>query len=86
MGRETGRIGADMIKKYVQNIPEYIFYVVGSPAMVERAKAMLTEMNISEENIKGEQFTSYYFLCLRAAAITISNKFCLQKLVISYLI
>lgn len=56
---ETGRIGENMIKKYVQNISESIFYVVGPPAMVESTKQMLLETNISLENIKVEQFTGY---------------------------
>lgn len=56
---QTGRIDADMIKKYVQNISDSMFYLVGPPAMVEGTKKILTEMSITEENIKVEQFTGY---------------------------
>src|SRR5581483_441264 len=56
---ETGRISDTMIKKYVSNVMDAIYYVVGPPAMLEGMKKVLLDMEIKEENIKVEQFTGY---------------------------
>jgi ferredoxin-NADP reductase len=56
---ETGRISEDMIKKYLMNISQSIFYIVGSPLMVEGTRQMLEDMHVPNEQIKTEQFTGY---------------------------
>lgn len=56
---QTGRISPEMINKYVKDIPNNVFYVVGPPPMVDGTKAMLNAMRIPEDNFKTEQFTGY---------------------------
>ncbi len=56
---ETGRISEKLIKKYVLDIFDVLFYVVGPPSLEEGIKSLLTNMKISEENILTEQFTGY---------------------------
>lgn len=56
---ETGRISDTMIKKYVADISQCIFYIVGPPSMVEGTQKLLEEMNIPNEHVKTEQFSGY---------------------------
>src|SRR6266404_139538 len=53
---ETGRISEELIKKYVPDSINVVFYVVGPPPMEEATKTMLNEMQIESENILTEQF------------------------------
>ncbi len=54
-----GRISEELIKKYIPDITNSIFYVVGPPSMEEATKTLLNEMHITSENILTEQFTGY---------------------------
>ncbi|HSX09323.1 MAG TPA: FAD-dependent oxidoreductase [Candidatus Saccharimonadales bacterium] len=56
---QTGRISEELIKKYVNDIPTSIFYIVGPPSMVEEIQTLLKKMNVPNKNIKTEQFTGY---------------------------
>jgi len=56
---QTGRISEELIKKYVNDIPTSIFYIVGPPPMVEGIQTLLKKMNVLNKNIKTEQFTGY---------------------------
>jgi ferredoxin-NADP reductase len=56
---EIGRISDVMIKKYVKNIPNSIFYIVGPPPMVEGTQKVLADMNIPNDHVKTEQFSGY---------------------------
>lgn len=56
---ETGFITDSMIKKYISDIHAPIYYVCGSPAMVESLKQTLLEMGIDTEKIKVEDFPGY---------------------------
>lgn len=56
---ETGRISADMIKKYVFDVLQPLYYIVGPPKMVEAMEMIVKEMNVSIEQIKKEQFVGY---------------------------
>lgn len=56
---ETGRISEEMIKKYVPDIPNSIFYVIGPPPMVDDAKTLLHEMHLPEIQFRTEAFTGY---------------------------
>jgi len=56
---EIGRISEVLIKKYVPDIVDTLFYVVGPPAMEEATTKMLKDMKIEEENILTEAFTGY---------------------------
>jgi len=53
---ETGFITHTLIKKYIPDISLPIYYVCGSPAMVNALKETLLEMGINEEKIKIEDF------------------------------
>lgn len=56
---EKGRISAEMIKKYVPNVFEPLYYVVGPPKMVEAIEEIVKEMGVPIEQIKKEQFVGY---------------------------
>jgi ferredoxin-NADP reductase len=57
---EKGRITKEIIEKYVSELGDSVFYVVGPPAFVEAMKATLNkEMFILEENIITENFNGY---------------------------
>lgn len=56
---ETGRMSKNMIKKYINDISQCIFYIVGPPPMVEGTQKLLEDMKISSENIRTEQFSGY---------------------------
>ena len=56
---ERGFINAEMIKKYVSDINNAIFYLCGPPAMVDALKQVLLAMNIAQENIRYELFAGY---------------------------
>ncbi len=56
---ETGRITGEMIKKYLLNINGPIYYLTGTPAMVADIRKLLADMNISEDDIRFEEFAGY---------------------------
>lgn len=56
---ETGRISAEMIKKYVQNVLQPLYYIVGPPKMAEAMEGIVKEMGVPMEQIKKEQFVGY---------------------------
>lgn len=56
---EKGRISQEIIKKYVSDIPNALFYVVGPPPMQEATTKLLKDMQIAEDNILTEAFTGY---------------------------
>jgi predicted CoA-substrate-specific enzyme activase len=54
---ETGRIDIDMIKKYIKNPDNILYYIVGLPQMVHSISNILTnELKIKKENIRIELF------------------------------
>jgi ferredoxin-NADP reductase len=56
---ETGFVTHTMIKKYIPDLNQPIFYVCGSPAMVASLHETLLEMGIEKERIKVEDFPGY---------------------------
>lgn len=54
-----GRIDEAMIKEYVNDIANAVFYIAGPPSMVEALSAVVKGMGVSEEHIKTERFTGY---------------------------
>jgi ferredoxin-NADP reductase len=56
---EKGRITEEMIKKYVPDVTNPLFYVVGPPPMEEATTKLLKDMKIPEQNILTEAFTGY---------------------------
>ena len=55
----TGRISAELIKKYVPDIVSPLYYIVGPPPMVEATVQMVGEMVVPEEHILQEHFSGY---------------------------
>jgi ferredoxin-NADP reductase len=55
----TGRISADMIKKYMPDYMDRAFYISGPTKMVDSMLTLLKEMSIPEEQIKKEFFPGY---------------------------
>jgi ferredoxin-NADP reductase len=55
----TGPISAQMLRKYIDNLQDPIYYVAGPPGMVSGALQTLVEVAISEENIRIEHFCGY---------------------------
>jgi len=56
---ETGRITAEMVKKYVKDLPNCIFYTAGPPAMVSAIIKLVEDAGVPESQIKSEDFDGY---------------------------
>ncbi|HEX7368224.1 MAG TPA: FAD-dependent oxidoreductase [Candidatus Saccharimonadales bacterium] len=57
---ETGRIDAGMVKKYVSDFENTIFYLAGPPGMVKAMRTLLVdELKADEDNIRTEEFDGY---------------------------
>lgn len=56
---EKGRIDSQLVKKYLSDYENKLFFVSGPPAMVEATKKELLSLGIKEENLKSENFTGY---------------------------
>ncbi len=56
-GEERGRITAEVIKKYLPEWPESLYYVIGAPAFADAMKVLLSDIGIAEENIHIDPFS-----------------------------
>jgi ferredoxin-NADP reductase len=57
---ERGLINAELIKKYVADFDNTIFYLAGPPGMVKAMRSILVdELKTDEDNIKTEEFDGY---------------------------
>lgn len=56
---ETGYITHTMLKKYIPDLTQPIYYICGSPAMVTTLQETLLEMDINPEKIRVEDFPGY---------------------------
>lgn len=56
---ETGRISETVLKKYLTDIHNPTYYIIGPPAMVASTKKLLKDLSISEEKIITEEFIDY---------------------------
>lgn len=56
---ETGRISEALIKKYLPNFIEHLYYIVGPPAMVVAIEEVVKNMGIEGNKIFIENFTGY---------------------------
>lgn len=56
---ETGRISADLIKKYAPDFMNSLFYISGPPPMVDGMLELVKEMGVSDEQVKKEKFVGY---------------------------
>lgn len=58
-GGYKGYIDAEMIKKEIPEYSQTVFYICGSPAMVQAMENLLKALNVSAENVKKENFAGY---------------------------
>ena len=56
---ETGYITIKMVKKYIQNLEEPVYYIAGPPVMVGAMRTMLEEAGIGTSSIHTEDFLGY---------------------------
>lgn len=56
---ESGKVTAEMIKKYVADPENAFFSMAGPPAMVEAMTAILDELDVPDEYRKAEDFSGY---------------------------
>jgi glycine betaine catabolism B len=56
----TGRINGKMIKDVVPDYIDRIFFIVGPKPMVDTMKSTLSEIGLSEKQVKYEYFTGYF--------------------------
>ena len=53
---ETGVISLEMIRRYVENPQEKLWYICGPPKMIDAMKEILRSMEISEKNLRIESW------------------------------
>ncbi|WP_207004506.1 hypothetical protein [Trinickia mobilis] len=56
---ETGVIDTAKIKLASAGLTEPIFYLAGPPAMVESMRGVLNDMEVDDDDIRGEEFFGY---------------------------
>ena len=56
---ETGYITEEMLRKYIPDLPERLFYLSGPNAMVERYKKLLIKSGIRRGNIITDYFPGF---------------------------
>ncbi|MBI2577305.1 MAG: FAD-dependent oxidoreductase [Candidatus Wildermuthbacteria bacterium] len=56
---EKGYITHEMIKKYVSDTGNAVYYIAGPPAMVRAMEDMLEKSGVSDSNIRAEEFSGY---------------------------
>lgn len=57
LGGERGYINEEMLRKYLPDIRNCHYYVIGAPGFTNAMKALLLGMNVSEADIKIDPFT-----------------------------
>lgn len=58
-GDERGRIDEVMIKRHVDDTSAALYYLSGPAGMVSAMRSLLIGMNVSEDNIRSEEFPGY---------------------------
>ncbi len=56
---EHGFIDADMIRRYVSDPMQAVYYIVGPPAMVEAMKKVVNGLGVAPQRVKTEDFVGY---------------------------
>ena len=56
---ETGRIGKEMLSRYLSDLQGPIYYIAGPPAMVTGMRRMLVAASVDEDDIRTEEFGGY---------------------------
>jgi ferredoxin-NADP reductase len=55
----TGIINAEIVKQYLPDYKENMFYTCGPPPMVEAMEKLVLNLGLPKENLKREYFTGY---------------------------
>lgn len=55
----SGRINSEMVKKFIPDYLEHIFYTSGPQKMVDAMVSLIRELDVPEEQIKQEYFPGY---------------------------
>jgi ferredoxin-NADP reductase len=56
---ERGYIDMPMIKRYLQDGSDAVYYLTGPPGMVQGLRSMLVGAAVDEDDIRTEEFTGY---------------------------
>lgn len=56
---ETGRMNEEMLKRYIANLSESLYYIVGPPGLVAAMRELVEGLRVGDENIITEDFTGY---------------------------
>jgi len=56
---ETGFIRHDMLKHYLTDLTEPVYYFAGPPAMTATMQSMLEDIGVNENDMRSEAFLSY---------------------------
>jgi ferredoxin-NADP reductase len=56
---EFGRIDKDMLARHLPEIQTAMYYLAGPPGMVAAMRRLLESLDVSEDNIKTEEFAGY---------------------------
>jgi ferredoxin-NADP reductase len=56
---ETGIINAEIVKRYLPDYKENMFYTCGPPTMVEAMEKIVLNLGLPKEKLKREYFTGY---------------------------
>jgi ferredoxin-NADP reductase len=56
---EQGRVDADMVRKYVSDLHQPIYYLSGPEGMVKSMRTLLVGLKVNEDNIRTEEFIGY---------------------------
>lgn len=56
---ETTRVDQAMLKKYLRDAASPVYYVIGPPAMVNGARAMLNAAGVDDDDVRAEDFGGY---------------------------
>lgn len=56
---ETSMINMDLVKKYVPDISNAIYYIAGPQPMVRAMRTLFNDLKIPSVNVKAEEFTGY---------------------------
>lgn len=56
---EKGYIDETMLKKYIPDLNNVIFYIAGPTEMVSAMRSLLENLNVDDNSIKSEDFTGY---------------------------
>lgn len=56
---EVGRLSVEILKKYVPNLTEPLFYICGPAGMIEAYRNVLAEVGVGAAQIRTENFSGY---------------------------